>query len=117
MTVIISISLFILRVRLLIVKSTALKDKILRILPHANDSILLISAVSLLVMADIVPGYDNQWVIAKIIAMILYILTGFYIFKSAENRKKTLIMFIIALAIYLYIINTAITKSFNPFLY
>jgi len=117
MTVIISIVLFILRVRLLIVKSAALKNTIFRILPHFNDSILLFSAVSLLILGGIVPGNENPWVIAKIIAMVMYILIGFYIFKSKLNRKRTIIMFIIALTIYSYIVHTAITKSFNPFIY
>ena len=116
MTVIISIVLFILRVRLLIVKSAALKNTIFRILPHFNDSILLFSAVSLLILGGIVPGNENPWVIAKIIAMVMYILIGFYIFKSKLNRKRTIIMFIIALTIYSYIVHTAITKSINPFI-
>lgn len=117
MTIIFSIVLFILRVRLLVIKSAELKKPTYRILPHINDSILLISAISLLVMGSIVPGNDNPWVIAKIIAMIIYILTGFYIFKSARSRQNIILMFIFALMIYAYIIHTALTKSFNPFIY
>jgi len=117
MTVIISIVLFILRVRLLIVKSAELKSTIFRILPHFNDSILLFSAISLLIIGDIVPGNENPWVIAKIVAMVLYISIGFYIFKSEMHRKSIVIMSMIALTIYSYIVHTAITKSFNPFIY
>jgi len=85
--------------------------------PHINDTILLISAVTLLLLGNIALGNDNPWVIAKIIAMVLYISIGFFIFKSAKSHKSIYLMFLLAIIVYSYIIHTAITKSFNPFIY
>lgn len=116
-TVVISLILFISRVLLLLKRPTILKHPALRILPHINDSILLFSAVSLLILAELTPGSDNPWLVAKIIAMIIYILTGMFLLKWASTTRSILSLFFLALIIYFYIIHTAIYKNINPFLY
>jgi len=116
-TVIISLSLFVLRIILLLLRSTKLKTKTLRILPHLNDSVLLFSAIALLIIGSITPDSHNPWIIAKIVAMIIYIGIGFAVFRGKLNNKNIIVLVIIALIIYSYIAHTALTKTIYPFVY
>lgn len=114
-TVISSITLFLLRAYWLLQESYLLKNKVIKILPHLIDTILLTSAIALLFIEGVYPGKENPWLIAKIIAMICYILTGFYLFKATKSAASIKLATVIAILFYIYIVHTAITKNINPF--
>jgi len=116
-TVSISLILFISRALLLFSQSPRLQQPVLRILPHINDTILLVSAISMLVTAELIPSGENIWLLAKIIAMVVYILLGMILFKSAKSILAKQLVFVLALIIYSYIIHTAIYKTINPLIY
>ena len=116
-SVVLSISLFSLRSYWLIEKSPILEKRLIKILPHLIDSILLISAFSMIFVGNITIDENNYWVITKIIAVIVYILIGLYIFKIAKQNYQIYIALVFVMFIYYYIIQTAITKSIIPILF
>lgn len=113
----ISITLFISRVYWLLARPELLKNRILKYLPHIVDAVLLFSALLLLLASNIYPGTENPWLIAKIIAMLLYILSGMFLFRVAKGRITILYTLILSILIYLYIVHTAIFKTINPFIF
>lgn len=82
--VVLSFSLFILRFYWLQRQSPLLNKKLVKILPHVIDTVLLASAVVLCVMLAQYPLVDG-WLTQKLLAVIAYIVLGFYTFKKAAN--------------------------------
>lgn len=115
-TVALSICFFLIRVYWLVKQPNILTKKSIKILPHLIDSTLIISAFSMLYIADISISKDNPWVIAKLIAVSIYIAIGLYIFRIANKHIRIYYALCIAVLVYLYIIQTAITKNIIPIL-
>ncbi|MCK4708157.1 MAG: SirB2 family protein [Gammaproteobacteria bacterium] len=113
-TVIISITLFLSRAYWLISRSPLINNKVIKYLPHLNDTILLSSAIILLFLGNLYPGKENPWLIAKFIAMLCYIFTGLYLFRMAKSIKSIVLTTLFAVLIYLYIVHTAIVKNISP---
>lgn len=84
--------------------------KWLKFTPHIVDTILLVSAIALAVKLGVSPG-ENSWLLAKIIALVLYIVMGSFAIKRGKTRQAKLISGIIAILIFAYIISVAITKN------
>ncbi|MCK5336895.1 MAG: SirB2 family protein [Gammaproteobacteria bacterium] len=116
-TVTLSISFFITRTYWLLNNPQMLKHKLIKRLPHVIDSLLLFSAFAMLYIAELVPGSNNPWITAKLIGLILYIFTGLYLFRIAKRKIQIYSTLCIAILIYIYIIQTALTKNIIPALY
>jgi len=116
-TVVLSISLLLFRTILLLLSSELLKTRFLKLIPHINDTLLLASALIMLFTSDYISSGNTGWIYAKVTAMILYILTGIFLFRYAKNKLQVLYFLGLALILYLYIIQTAITKNFIPFIF
>lgn len=115
-TVVISLSLFVLRFAGVILNlQRIIQAKVLKFLPHIVDTILLVSAITLAVKLGLKPG-ENPWILAKIIALIAYIIAGSYAIKRGKTRQVKIVSGIIALVIFGYIISVAVTKSILGFL-
>ncbi|MDX1811904.1 MAG: SirB2 family protein, partial [Gammaproteobacteria bacterium] len=85
LTVSLSISLFIYRFYGVLADIESIKNaKWTRVVPHINDTILLISAITLAIKLGVSPG-ENSWLLAKIIALVVYIALG----TVALKRGKT----------------------------
>lgn len=115
-TVVTTFFLFNYRVYLLLQNPLKPRAKWLKIAPHVNDSLLLISAIAMLVLSGIYPGVENSWLIIKIIMMILYIISGELTLRYATTQSARIFFAIVSLFIYLFIIYTAYTKLSIPFL-
>jgi uncharacterized membrane protein SirB2 len=111
-TVVVSICLFLMRGIWMMQGSNLLKQRWVRIVPHVNDSLLLLSAVGLMVIIGQYP-LRNDWLTAKILLLLLYILFGFFAINHGQSRQWRIISGAIALAIFAYIVMVAITH--NPF--
>lgn len=83
--------------------------KWVRILPHVVDTGLLVTAIALLVTLEISPLTD--WVLAKIIALIAYIVLGVFAFKIAKTPSRKALFWGLALLVFAYMYGVAITKS------
>ena len=109
-TAIISISLFILRGVWTFTDSPLMRQKWLKILPHANDTVLLIAAITLTVQLQQYP-LTHTWLTAKVTALLLYIGLGMLAFRFRQQRTRQLIAWLMALLAFAYIASVAITKN------
>ncbi|PJG60417.1 SirB2 family protein [Aeromonas cavernicola] len=104
----VSLLLFIYRWGLALAGSSRLQQKWLKVLPHINDTFLLLCGVLLAVMLQMSPS-QQPWLMAKLIALMLYIGLGIMALKRTATSHK-LLAGIAALTAFGYLIGTAMTK-------
>ncbi len=92
-------------------ESSLLQHKLVRILPHVNDTLLLTSAIFLSLMSGFDPFVD-VWLGAKVILLIGYIVAGIFALKRGKTKQSRLIAFIVALLCISMIFCLAIYKPF-----
>ncbi len=109
-TVIITITLFLLRAFWVFTRSAMMQRKWVRIVPHVNDTILFITAAGLSISLQQYP-FVHGWVTAKVVALLFYIVFASYALKRARSKRSQLIFFILALATVSYIVSVALTRN------
>lgn len=105
----VSVLLFLYRWLLALGGSARLQQKWLRILPHLNDTLLLVFGVLLALTLQMSPG-QQPWLMAKLVALVLYIGLGVMALKRPTRNQK-LVAGIAALAMFGYMVGAAMTKS------
>ncbi len=113
-TAFISISFFIIRGIWVFRSSSMMNKKWVKILPHINDTILLVTATLLAISLQQYPFVD-AWLTAKFTALIVYILFGMYALKRAKEMKNKVVFFILSLLTFSYIVGVALTRSVGWF--
>ena len=91
----------------LLQNSAQLQAKWVKITPHIIDTILLCSAVGMLLVAQYFPA----WVHVKIALVIVYIALGIMAFKKANTIEQKMFFLVAASVVYMFIISVALTKS------
>lgn len=109
-TALISVCGLVIRGLLKIKQSAWLELKWVKILPHINDSILLIAAIMLAIEYGYSP-FEQPWLLAKIIGLLLYIASGMILLKYASKKPQQVLALGLCMAIFLYIASVAITKT------
>ena len=117
MFALISIVLFMLRAWLAVPSPARIKSKVLKVLPHIIDTLLLILGVWLAVMMKYNPMGNSPWLAAKIIGLVLYIIVGTIAIKRGKTARQRLIATLAAIVIFAYIYGAAVTKSPLSWLY
>lgn len=79
----------------------------LRILPHINDSILLLAAMTLATSSGCYPFYNCDWLSAKVLGLLLYIGLGVLAFKTAQTRRRRIAYSLAAVLVFLWIVSVA----------
>lgn len=105
---------FLLRGIWMISDSSLLHKKWVKVIPHIVDSVLLISALLLVYLSGL-SIIENNWLIVKIVALIIYILLGTVALKRGKTKKIRVLTFFLAIFVYLYIVSVALTKSVTGF--
>ena len=77
---------FTLRAYWMLVGSDWLQHKISRVLPHLIDTVLLVSAITMVIMSRQYPTLVN-WVTIKIGLLLLYIVLGTFALKRGRTRQ------------------------------
>ena len=113
-TAFISISLFMLRGFWVFKGSTMMNKKWVKILPHINDTILLITAVFLVMGIQQYP-FTQDWLTAKLVALFFYIGFGMFALKRAKLMKNKMLFFMLSLLTFSYIVGVALTRSVSWF--
>jgi uncharacterized membrane protein SirB2 len=116
LTVVITLGLFLLRGFWMLLDSPRLLARWARIVPHANDTILLGAAIGLLVVGGLNP-LDHPWIIAKILGLLAYIGLGTIALKRGGTKATRVKALIAALGVFAYIIAVAVTKQVVPGVY
>ena len=109
-TAFISISFFIVRGFWVFNHSSMMNKKWVKILPHINDTVLLITAIMLAVSIQQYP-FTHDWVTAKLIALLLYIVFGMFALKRAKELNNKVVFFILSLLMFGYIVGVALTRT------
>jgi len=112
-TLYISLALFLLRGLWMILESDLLQAKVVRILPHVNDTLLLAAAIGMLVVAGMNP-LEQPWLMAKILGLLAYIGLGTVALKRGRTKAIRIKALVAALGVFGYIIAVAVTKQVIP---
>ncbi len=104
---------FALRGALKIRQSSLIERTWVRITPHIVDTILLVSALYLLISSQMWPT-QHPWVAAKITALFVYIGLGLMTMRFSQTQKQRLIAYFMTLLCGIYIISVAISKQVLP---
>ncbi|MBV2128257.1 SirB2 family protein [Arsukibacterium indicum] len=70
--VVLSVSLLFIRFGMMLKSSALLNNKLIRIAPHVVDTLLILSAVALMLIINQYP-FTNSWLTEKFIALLAYI--------------------------------------------
>ncbi len=108
--VITSISLFLLRGILMMARSPRLHSRILQVLPHVVDTVLLASGVGLILVLGIAL-LTATWLQVKLTLLIAYIVAGSVALKRGRTYRIRLLTLAAALIIVATIIATALTHQ------
>ncbi len=109
----VSLFLFLLRGAWMFSGSARLKSKFARIVPHVVDTLLLASAVALMVVTRQYP-LQQAWLTAKLIGLVIYILLGTVALKRGRTPAVRGVAFVAAVAVFLWIVATA--RAHSPWL-
>lgn len=109
-SIILSYLLFLLRGIWMMQGSANLRQRWVKILPHAVDTVLLTSAITLAIAIHQNPLTD-AWLTAKVIGLLLYIYLGMIALRFGKTRKIRIIAWIVAQCVFFYIVLVALTKS------
>lgn len=94
--------------------STLLEKKWVKIAPHIIDTLLLLSAIGLVISTQQYP-FVNGWVTAKLLALVAYIALGVMTLKKAKNNQQRVIFFVMALSTFIYIV--CVARTHNAFFF
>lgn len=94
---------------LMIVESPWLQQKWIKILPHFVDTLLLATAIALVVISRQYP-IVVPWVTVKIALLVVYILLGTLALKRGRTKKVRITALLLALTTILSIFVVAILK-------
>lgn len=111
MFITLSIVLFNLRFWLRFTRPKHTLPKILKILPHLNDTLLFITGMMMMSIAKWQPfGAGGQWLGIKLILIVVYIGTGFVCMKNAPRSPVSNIAYVIGLVLIAMVVYLARIK-------
>jgi uncharacterized membrane protein SirB2 len=110
----VSLSLFLLRGAWMLKESVMLQRRWVRIVPHVVDTVLLGSAIMLVLISGQYP-FAQAWLGAKVLALVLYIVLGVIALKRGPSLRARALAFGAALLTFAYIVMVAITRQAMPF--
>lgn len=90
--------------------SAIMQMRLIKIAPHIIDTLLLGSAIWLAVQYGLSPG-ETPWLLAKIIALLVYIGLGTVALKRGKTKRIRIVAWVAALFTFAYIVAVAMTKS------
>jgi len=93
--------------------SELLHLRLVRVLPHCVDSLLLVAGVTLAVWSNTSP-LAHPWLLAKLVALPAYIGLGVVLMRFAQGRAARGCAFAAALACFGYMLAVAVTRQVLP---
>jgi uncharacterized membrane protein SirB2 len=110
----ISIIGFVIRGTLALNHHPLLTSKWAKISPHIVDTLLLSAAVFLAWSLKLNP-FTTPWLLAKIIALLVYIILGTQVIKNKGSKTRQRLCFVAAILTFSYMLSVAFTKQMVPF--
>jgi len=87
---------------------------VFKVLPHIVDTLLLSSAIILVVMSGQYP-FVSPWVTAKVLTLVAYILLGILLMRLQLEQAARGAVYALALLCALYMVMVAVSKNPIPF--
>ncbi|MBL1260288.1 MAG: SirB2 family protein [Thiotrichaceae bacterium] len=112
----ISFTLFFMRGLWVMRGSAMMQQKWVKIVPHINDTILLGTAIALMISIGQYP-FVEAWLTVKLLALVAYICLGIEALGLAKSDIGRSLAWLAALIVFLFIVSVAITQSPFGFLY
>lgn len=110
--VIVSFALFFLRGLWMMAAPQCLAERWVRVVPHVIDTVLLASAIALAVVSGQYP-FEQPWLTAKVLALVVYILLGTVAIRRGRTRRMRIVAWILALTVFGYMV--AVARARVPF--
>jgi len=105
-----SIGGFVLRGAWMLVESPQLHHRLTRTLPHIIDTLFLIAGLALAHRIFQYP-FTHDWLTAKILGLLVYIVLGSIALKRGKTKKQRGVAFVTAILTFAWIISVAMSKS------
>ncbi len=112
-TVLLSLAGFVARGVWMLRGSSLLRARWVRVTPHIVDTLLLASGVGLVFTLHLYPT-QQPWLVAKLVALVVYIVLGTIALKRGRTRGVRAGAWVAALAVFFYILAVAFTKQVIP---
>lgn len=109
-TVVTTLVLFVMRAGWILQRGRDSRPRWMRWLPHVNDILLLTFGIWMTVLASLDP-LIHPWLLAKLIALVVYILLGMAALKWAATRRGQITALVLALLVFGYIVGVALSKQ------
>lgn len=109
-TVFLTILGFMLRAYWMMTRPELLAHKLVKVVPHIIDTLLLVSGIALIVTLDL-PVLEQAWLLAKILALVAYIVLGAIALGRGKTMRSRVTAFVASLAVFAYIVGVALSKS------
>ena len=114
--VVISGSLFIYRYARLSMYPDQPLSRALKVLPHINDTVLLSCAIGMLSLIAVNP-FTTPWLLAKIVALLVYITLGTICLRSPPGSRRQTVTFVMAISVFAYVMLVGLSKQAIPLEY
>jgi len=95
--------------------SPTLQQRLVRVLPHVVDTLLLGSALSMAFLSGQYP-FVQGWLTAKLGGLLAYIVLGAMALKRGRTKAVRARYFVLALLAYGYIVSVALSRNPLPWL-
>ena len=93
-------------------ESPLLQAKLTKILPHIIDTVLLAAAIYLVILLQAYP-FQVNWITAKVLLLVAYIITGTIALKRGKTKLIRIITWFISLALIMSIFAIAAIKPWS----
>lgn len=103
-------SFFALRGLWMLLDSPLLQQRWVRVVPHVVDTLLLTSALALVLWSGQYP-FVQTWLTAKVLALVAYIVLGTVALKRGRTKGLRSAALLAALATFAYIVAVALTRQ------
>ena len=110
LTVLCSISLFMVRGGLMFAGSRALFHPVVKFAPHVVDTLLLTSALMLMTLTHQYP-FVHDWLTVKVVLLLVYIVLGSFALRRGRTRFQRGLYFVGALLVVLFMLTVARTHQ------
>lgn len=86
-TIAISVTLLVLRFIGSMLNASVMQKRWVKIVPHINDTILLLTGVGLIAVTGFYPFTPHSaWLTEKLLGVVIYILLGFVALREGKNK-------------------------------
>jgi len=79
-------------------------------LPHAIDTLLLLTGILLIIITNQYPSFGN-WITIKLFAVVVYILLGMAALKWTRSTKWSALSFVAALSVFASIVVLVLNRN------